>query len=237
MQRPRALLTNEIAERIYSQRPLGCHRQRSLSSASILVSRMFSISPKAIRDIWNRRTWIQATKHLWHEGETRYVAKPKSADKEEAASPSSPQPTEDMEYCASPPHVNDAYSAYPHAEITGFKMEAAATRSLFSPSSSPTSSAAFSAPGPFCFLSSEHDAPGCGAFGDVDVKAQGDACSGPRYEDPIWVKDEFAAMETYHIPCEEQTNGVKSISADIQDSCRKAQEWMICPETIGIFIS
>ena len=30
------------------------------------VSRLFGVSPRAIRDIWNRRTWCHVTKHLWH---------------------------------------------------------------------------------------------------------------------------------------------------------------------------
>jgi hypothetical protein len=32
---------------------------------SIPVSKMFGVSPRAIRDIWNRRTWEHATADLW----------------------------------------------------------------------------------------------------------------------------------------------------------------------------
>jgi hypothetical protein len=31
------------------------------------------VSPKAIRDIWNRRTWAAETQHLWGEGEVAMV--------------------------------------------------------------------------------------------------------------------------------------------------------------------
>ena len=31
------------------------------------------MSPKAIRDIWNRRTWTQETRHLWIEGESQFI--------------------------------------------------------------------------------------------------------------------------------------------------------------------
>ena len=30
------------------------------------VSKLFGISPRAVRDVWNRRTWCDTTKHLWH---------------------------------------------------------------------------------------------------------------------------------------------------------------------------
>ena len=29
------------------------------------VSKLFGVSPRAIRDIWNRRTWAYVTKRLW----------------------------------------------------------------------------------------------------------------------------------------------------------------------------
>jgi hypothetical protein len=36
-----------------------------LRGKSVSVSSMFDVSPKTIRDIWNRRTWQRATHHLW----------------------------------------------------------------------------------------------------------------------------------------------------------------------------
>jgi hypothetical protein len=40
-----------------------------LSGQSAAVAKKFNVSPKAIRDIWNRRTWTQETHHLWTEDE------------------------------------------------------------------------------------------------------------------------------------------------------------------------
>ena len=34
------------------------------------VAKQFGVSPKTIRDIWNKRTWTCATAHLWFEGTT-----------------------------------------------------------------------------------------------------------------------------------------------------------------------
>jgi hypothetical protein len=37
----------------------------SLRGQSVFVSTMFDVSPKTVRDIWNRRTWQRATFQLW----------------------------------------------------------------------------------------------------------------------------------------------------------------------------
>ena len=34
------------------------------------VAKQFGVSPKTIRDIWNRRTWTQTTAHLWSDEAT-----------------------------------------------------------------------------------------------------------------------------------------------------------------------
>ena len=33
--------------------------------STAMLSRQYNVSPKAIRDIWNRRTWAPETQHLW----------------------------------------------------------------------------------------------------------------------------------------------------------------------------
>ncbi len=45
---------------------------------SLPISRKFGVSPKTIRDIWSRRTWVHATNLLWLEeddgiGDTGYI--------------------------------------------------------------------------------------------------------------------------------------------------------------------
>jgi uncharacterized membrane protein YgcG len=69
---PRAVLTETQAIEIYSYRKPKASRQMTdpiLSGRSAAVAKKFNISPKAIRDIWNRRTWTQETQHLWTEDE------------------------------------------------------------------------------------------------------------------------------------------------------------------------
>ena len=36
-----------------------------LKGQSMRISYMFDVSPKTIRDVWNRLTWQSATRHLW----------------------------------------------------------------------------------------------------------------------------------------------------------------------------
>jgi hypothetical protein len=38
----------------------------SLQGQSTRIGFMFDVSPKTIRDVWNRRTWQGATCHLWN---------------------------------------------------------------------------------------------------------------------------------------------------------------------------
>lgn len=70
--RPRALLTEADAIQIYLCRPAKSSRSYSGKAATQLAEQ-FNVSPKAIRDIWNRRTWAPETRHLWNEGEFAMV--------------------------------------------------------------------------------------------------------------------------------------------------------------------
>mmetsp|Transcript_75671 Transcript_75671/g.202545 ORF Transcript_75671/g.202545 Transcript_75671/m.202545 type:complete len:217 (-) Transcript_75671:685-1335(-) len=68
----RSSLTAEQAVQIYTYRR--CERSRfavdaDLTGNSTRVGEKFNVSPKTVRDIWNRRSWIEETKHLWEEGE------------------------------------------------------------------------------------------------------------------------------------------------------------------------
>ncbi|EKX31075.1 hypothetical protein GUITHDRAFT_122723 [Guillardia theta CCMP2712] len=64
--RKRNVLNDEIAHYIYSCRAQGS--AKPLVSSSELSLR-YGITPKAIRDIWRRRTWVQATQSLWTRAE------------------------------------------------------------------------------------------------------------------------------------------------------------------------
>jgi hypothetical protein len=72
--RPRVTLNEEKAVEIYRRKiellqktsPMQTPSS-SLQGQSMRISYMFDVSPKTIRDIWNRRTWQGATRHLWPE--------------------------------------------------------------------------------------------------------------------------------------------------------------------------
>ena len=68
---PRALLTNQQAAQIYmiGQGFRECGLDPLQEGRSSIVSKKYGVSPKAIRDIWNRRTWQNETWHLWAENE------------------------------------------------------------------------------------------------------------------------------------------------------------------------
>lgn len=83
MQQPRkrAVLTVDQAAEIFNLRVPFClstsqtARDRLFTSRSITVSRKYGVSPKAVRDIWNKRTWRHATRALWTEDDELQHAK------------------------------------------------------------------------------------------------------------------------------------------------------------------
>ena len=70
---PRSLLSEKDAIEIYQYRKAAVNssamRDACLHGKSSAVAEKYKISPKTVRDIWNRRTWIQETRHLWSEDE------------------------------------------------------------------------------------------------------------------------------------------------------------------------
>ena len=44
-----------------------CHGHATLHSASVSIGRQYHVSSKAIRDIWNGRSWLEVTFELWDE--------------------------------------------------------------------------------------------------------------------------------------------------------------------------
>ncbi|EKX35547.1 hypothetical protein GUITHDRAFT_165933 [Guillardia theta CCMP2712] len=60
----KATLSYEEARDIYSKRPQGKSDSALIISSTVLSNR-YKISPKAVRDIWNKRTWIKATQSMW----------------------------------------------------------------------------------------------------------------------------------------------------------------------------
>jgi hypothetical protein len=69
----RIILTEKKAGEIYSLKPSPSFPESTKrgESQSRLVAEKYGVSPKTVRDIWNRKTWIAATLHmsgsLWEE--------------------------------------------------------------------------------------------------------------------------------------------------------------------------
>eukprot|EP00960_Hanusia_phi_P054581 762708-Hanusia_phi.AAC.11 len=83
----KATLSFEEARDIYSKRPQGKSDSALIISSTVLSNR-YNISPKAVRDIWNKRTWIKATQSMWTREEfAMFVEK---ASKKQAKKPGRP---------------------------------------------------------------------------------------------------------------------------------------------------
>ena len=44
---------------------LETNKAQRIKGQSVRVAGMYSVTPRTIRDIWNRQSWAYATKHLW----------------------------------------------------------------------------------------------------------------------------------------------------------------------------
>jgi hypothetical protein len=63
----RVVLSQHQAVEIFQMKH--SHGYSSQHNASIKLSRNYKVSPKAIRDIWNGRSWLNVTSHLWKKEE------------------------------------------------------------------------------------------------------------------------------------------------------------------------
>jgi hypothetical protein len=72
------VLSEDLAVEIYSQKLVYINRsdsdgrvllERRFKGHSSIVARIYNVSSKTIRDIWNHVTWKYATHHLWSDGE------------------------------------------------------------------------------------------------------------------------------------------------------------------------
>ena len=75
---PRNVLTEIQAREIFKLQIN--HGFSSLHAASIVFATKYHVSPKAIRDIWTGRSWLDATFSLWNENERpqkRIIGRPK----------------------------------------------------------------------------------------------------------------------------------------------------------------
>eukprot|EP00292_Cryptomonas_paramecium_P019813 CAMPEP_0113697684 /NCGR_PEP_ID=MMETSP0038_2-20120614/22272_1 /TAXON_ID=2898 /ORGANISM="Cryptomonas paramecium" /LENGTH=120 /DNA_ID=CAMNT_0000620725 /DNA_START=115 /DNA_END=474 /DNA_ORIENTATION=+ /assembly_acc=CAM_ASM_000170 len=57
----------------------------SVAGKSTIVAELYRVSPKTIRDIWNRKTWTQVTRQLWTPEEATQYAREHMTPEERAA--------------------------------------------------------------------------------------------------------------------------------------------------------
>ena len=64
---PRVILTEQQAVEICKMKPAVPVTGNLLrgESRSRIIAEQFGVSPKTVRDIWNRKTWVSATMHLF----------------------------------------------------------------------------------------------------------------------------------------------------------------------------
>ena len=68
------ILTAEQAVEIYRKRTIGPNSHATSSCRSNEVAEQYGVNSKTIRDIWNRATWVKATRTAWTaEEEADYV--------------------------------------------------------------------------------------------------------------------------------------------------------------------
>eukprot|EP00960_Hanusia_phi_P058984 764039-Hanusia_phi.AAC.3 len=81
----KTLIGAELAARIYAMRPprtqVGGQFNAAQGLSPTAVGNLFGVSSKVVRDIWNRRTWIEATRSLWSDFEVAsHLIEMKTAD-------------------------------------------------------------------------------------------------------------------------------------------------------------
>ncbi|EKX45915.1 hypothetical protein GUITHDRAFT_138740 [Guillardia theta CCMP2712] len=81
----KSLIGAELAARIYAMRPprtqVGGQFNAAQGLSPTAVGNLFGVSSKVVRDIWNRRTWIEATRSLWSDFEVAsHLIEMKTAD-------------------------------------------------------------------------------------------------------------------------------------------------------------
>jgi hypothetical protein len=74
----RATLTEKQAVEIYRRKitfmqsisvPHGSARSKTIKKECAAISSRYRVTSKAVLDVWNRKTWVSATSHLWHNEE------------------------------------------------------------------------------------------------------------------------------------------------------------------------
>jgi hypothetical protein len=74
---PHAVLNQHQAVEVYRIRK--SKTELGVWPRATAVSKLYGVSPKTIRDIWNRRTWIEQTKYMWADNEHRHLVISKSS--------------------------------------------------------------------------------------------------------------------------------------------------------------
>lgn len=64
-------LNSATAVDIYQKRPRDAGTKYGSMACAAQLAAAYDVSPKTIRDIWNRKSWVKATKPMWTEEEKR----------------------------------------------------------------------------------------------------------------------------------------------------------------------
>lgn len=65
------ILTREQAIAIFQKRVIPEEDEEPGPGKSGMVAKKFGVSPKTVRDVWNKTTWVEATCQFWTEEERR----------------------------------------------------------------------------------------------------------------------------------------------------------------------
>ncbi len=60
------MLKERDAVKLYQMKVSASAQGQSMKGTSGSIAKLFGTSPRVVRDVWNRKTWCYATRHLWH---------------------------------------------------------------------------------------------------------------------------------------------------------------------------
>ena len=127
--RPRVVLSNQQAREIFELQKN--HGFVSLHAASLVFSKKYHVSPKAIRDIWKGRSWLEATYNLWNatdRPERRIIGRPKGKKDSKPRKVKSNAQDQQKDVSHSNHKSSCAISAIPTPPLTGKEFFSAFSR-------------------------------------------------------------------------------------------------------------
>jgi hypothetical protein len=150
---PRAVLTQEEAVEIYIFGPAIRRRGDEFNlqnDGSVELAKKYNVSPKTIRDVWNRQTWAKVTEHLWEKNarpmgkSTRSLTSQKAysdagiqSGDHKSDSASKPQGHSPQQTCVYTPDLQASFPSFAEVASHGVRCIHANSPPRRPPSSSP----------------------------------------------------------------------------------------------------